>query len=764
MNAKRQDLLNMLCDLSDLSALVSGSENIENFLQRTVLLVSDHLGTPVCSIYLYDETADELVLKATVGLNPDAVNQVRMPTGQGLVGTVMATSQPVCEGHASRNPRFRYFPETDELKYESFLAVPIQKGVVKIGVLVVQHTDPDYFDTTDITALKATGAQLAAVLENARLLMDLQRMCSLPETPTCQQSFMKGQRASSGIAFGRSTVWGKSHGRLVQGDPADDWGNMADFQRAKQRTAQQLDLLQRRCAERLPESASLIFAAHFMMLKDPKFIDRMAEKIQSGTPATRAVRAVAGAYTAMFAESPHHYIREKVSDIEDLAGRLISNLAAPAEDESGDSGGKVVVARELYPSELLKLSAESVAGIVLTNGGVTSHVAIISRSLKIPMVVVQCPDLMHLAENTPVLIDGDVGNLYVDPSPDVIDRFDARNQAHEQVATETLPPGQDIVPQTKDGTAIELLANINLLSELPLASQTGAAGIGLYRTEFPFLIRPSFPSETEQYLVYRQVVEAMAGKPVVFRTLDIGGEKTLAYTDAEIEPNPELGLRSIRFTLAYRDLFEQQVRAILRAAAGSAAPAIMFPLISSLDEFRKARQVVLDCLARLAEDGLEHHARPAIGMMVELPAVAETMAEFAAEADFFAIGTNDFVQYMLGVDRGNKRVAQYYRPEHPSVLRALGRIVETANRAGKPISVCGEMGRDPAMLPFLIGIGIRRLSTDPQFILAIRRQVADLSLDGCQDYARALMAAGSIEDVQKIIDSHVKGIRIHAET
>ena len=232
MNKTRKDLLNMLCDLSDLSALVTGSENIENFLQRTVLLVSSHLGTPVCSIYLYDEADDELVLKATVGLNPDAVGQVRMGTGQGLVGTVMATSQPICEGQASKNPRFRYFPETDELKYESFLAVPIKKGVVKIGVLVVQHTEADFFDTTDVTALKATGAQLAAVLENARLLMDLQRMCSIPERPVCNLGFIKGQRTSDGYAFGRATIWRKGHVRLLAAPQAEESGGMADFRRA----------------------------------------------------------------------------------------------------------------------------------------------------------------------------------------------------------------------------------------------------------------------------------------------------------------------------------------------------------------------------------------------------------------------------------------------------------------------------------------------------------------------------------------------------
>ncbi|WP_372682080.1 phosphoenolpyruvate--protein phosphotransferase [Desulfosarcina sp.] len=747
---KRQHLLNMLCDLSDLSALVTGSENIENFLQRTVALVSRHLGTPVCSIYLYDETADELVLKATVGLNPDAVDRVRMGSGQGLVGTVMATRQPVCEGHASGNPQFRYFPETDELPYESFLAVPIQKGVVKIGVLVVQHTVADYFETSEVMALKATSAQLAAVLENARLLMDLQRMCSVPERPVRNLGFIKGQAASGGFAFARATVWGRSHGRLVNEPAVFDSGSMADFRRAVKKTGEQLDALQQRCAERLPESAALIFAAHLMMLKDPKFIDRMAEQIEKGDPASRAVREVARHYLDLFADSPHPYIREKVVDIQDLAGRLLNNLASPSPAGSGENSGRVVIARELYPSELLKLAAESVAGIVLANGGVTSHVAIVSRSLKIPMVVVQCPDLMHLSEATPVLVDGEVGNVYVDPSAEIIARFDARHQALQQVARQNTPIQMGIA-HTREGTRVDLLANINLLGELPLAREMGAAGIGLYRTEFPFLIRPSFPSETEQYLVYRQVVAAMGNKPVVFRTLDIGGEKTLAYTDSVNDPNPELGLRSIRFTLAYRDIFEQQIRAVLRAAAGSDSVGIMFTLISSVDDFLLARQVVRDCLDRLKADGLDHNDHPAIGMMVELPSVVETMAEFAEEADFFSIGTNDFVQYMLGVDRSNKRVADYYRPEHPSVLRALERVVRVAADHDKPISVCGEMGHDDQMVPFLLGIGIRRLSIDPQFMPLVHQRIAGLDVGRCKDYARALLSAGSIDAVQKIL-------------
>ena len=395
-------------------------------------------------------------------------------------------------------------------------------------------------------------------------------------------------------------------------------------------------------------------------------------------------------------------------------------------------------------------AATEVAGIVLTNGSVTSHVTILARALKIPMVLVNAPELLQLPEHTPVLIDGEVGNLYIDPSAEIIERFESRNRARRQVADEksAVRFGR---PQTTDGARLDLLANINLLSELDLALEMGAAGIGLYRTEFPFLIRPTFPSETEQYLVYQRVATAMGDRPVTFRTLDIGGEKTPAYTDMAPEPNPELGLRSVRFTLAYREVFEQQVRAILRAAAGNRTVRIMFPLISSLDDFYRARQVVRDCLAQLAAENLAHHPRPAVGMMVELPSVVETMAAFAAEADFFAIGTNDFVQYMLGVDRANKRVADYYRPEHPAVLRALARVVSVAADHAKPVSICGEMGHDVRLLPFLLGIGIRALSIDPQFMPAVHRRITGLDLGHCRRQAEALLAADSVAAVHRLL-------------
>lgn len=735
------NLLGMLCDLMGaLSKLTIRSQNIEDFLQGAVSLVAKHLCTPACSIYLRDEATDEMVLRATAGKAPDTA---------GLPAEAMAVTN---------GPGSGFLPFSDAAGSPCKLSIPISNGAVKIGALEIQHTAPGFFDQAGLTALKATAAQLVPLLENARLVMELQRVCAAPKKSVFKGTLLQGEPVSGGWAMGPCIMWEKSHVRFLSDTRAADQGGLNDFYAAIQKTTEQLDFLQQRCADRLPESASLIFAAHFMILKDPAFSDRMARSIRDGKPATRAVREVARQYIQRLKDSVHPYIREKACDVEDLAGRLLGNLLLPEAAGDMDSNGKIVIACTLYPSELLRLAVASAAGIVLVNGGVASHVAIISRSLKIPLVVIQYPDFVSFGEDTRILVDGDSGTVHVDPPDALVSRFESRAKVLQKWGDAAPAASSDAPALTRDGAEIGFYANINLLSELPLAQKVGAHGIGLYRTEFPFLMRPSFPSESEQYFIYRQVNAAMPEKPLIFRTLDIGGDKNPAYANTAVEANPELGLRSIRFSLKHKDLFAQQIRAILRAAADSKVLGIMFPLISSIDDFRRAKQVVQSCLDQLQQEKSQCHPHPQVGMMIELPAVAETMPEYAAECDFFSIGTNDFVQYMLAVDRSNKQVTDYYRHDHPAVLRALARIVKAACDHKKPISICGEMAHDAEMIPFLLGIGLRRFSVDPQFIPMLRQTVAGLSLDDCRTYADILLSAGSIETVRAI--SRRKSIRL----
>jgi phosphotransferase system enzyme I (PtsP) len=739
-----------------LANLIIGSTDIQAFLQQTVEMVARHLKADVGSIYLYDDATRDLVLQATIGLNPLAVGRVRMKSGEGLVGKTFESLQPICEDRASRHPDFKYFKEADEDPFESFLAVPIHRVIEKIGVLVVQHEHPGYFDEIDVMAMRAIASQLTGAIENARMMIDQNRQTvpSREDDLLERLRFIKGKTASSGFAYAPVTVLEADRESLLYHLPDSEFVTTPKgFLKALETTKQQLTDLQDRLAQRLPESAALIFEAHFMILKDARFADAMLTKIDQGASVPGAVRDVAGHYIALFSSASSAYLQEKAHDIKDLARRLLNNLRKETTHDTDRAKGRIVIAQQLLPSDLLKLASEDVKGIVLVSGGVTSHVAIIARSLKLPMVIAECSDLLELPDGTPVLLDGDIGSIYTGPSENIIQRFESRNKAQKAEDNVARP----IISQTRtrDGVSIKLLANINLLSEIKLAKALNVEGIGLYRTEFPFLVRSNLPSEEEQYLVYKRLCDEMGNREVTIRTLDIGGEKLLPYFEGAKEANPELGLRSIRFSLHYREVFLQQLRAILRAGAdaGAGKLKILFPMISAIDEFRQARHAVEEAMVDLARQNLPFFPEPALGAMIELPAVLDIINELAEEADFFSIGTNDFIQYMLAVDRSNERVAAYYQPYHPSVLRSLHRIIQAAVKARIEVAICGEMGHEPEYVSFFIGAGLRTFSVDPYFLRAVQNKIISLSVNEATAYAKALLAEPTLEGIQRVLKS-----------
>jgi phosphotransferase system enzyme I (PtsP) len=749
---KKRSHIHLLYDMNELTNLLVGTLTVDDFLKQAAEMVARHLDAHVCSIYLYDESSDELYLAATTGLDPEAVGQVRMKVGDGIVGHCVDRLKPVCEGVAEKSPYFKYFRAAREDRFKSFLVVPIHRGPVRIGALVVQHEEPDMFDESDIMGLLAASSQLGTSIENARMIMEMNRSADgVPEVrPIPPGTMIRAGIASEGYAYAPATVLRKG-GPLhpLEPSPDDEFLTLEDFHRAMEATFEQLQALQSGFARRLPESASLIFATHFMMLKDDSFAGQMVRLMKDGMPPMQALRQVSSHYTALLLSSPHEYIREKVNDIEDLSVRIMRNLRKAGQGEAASGQKRIVMAEQLYPSDILKLVADDVQGIVLAGGGTTAHVSILSKSLQIPLLMTDRRDLLLLPEDTPVLMDAYMGAIYVDPPQKIVKRFREREKTRSIALQRSAGVADETA--TRDGARVRLMANVNLLSEIPLARKLKAEGVGLYRTEFPFLIRTAFPSEAEQLPIYRRLFEEMKGRPVTIRTLDVGGEKVLPYLDAPPEPNPELGLRSIRFTLSHRDIFTTQIRAILRAAAGARDARIMFPMISSLDEFLEARQVVFSAMEELSEEKLDFCDRPSIGMMVELPSLVDIMDELADVADFFAIGTNDFVQYMLAVDRTNHRVSQYYASHHPAVLRGLDRIVRAADRKGKEVSICGEMAHEKAHLPFLLGIGIRLFSVNPQFLPQLQESISRISLSEAREYAGALLSGSSLKRIQEIM-------------
>ncbi len=750
---KKTSHLDLLCDIGDLTDLLVSSMSVDNFLQRAVEMVARYLDTDACSIYLYDEASAELSLAATTGLVSGAVNRVRLKAGEGIVGRCFQSLKPVCEGRASSSPETMLFGETNGERFNSFLVVPIHRGAVKIGALVVEHVREDVFEETEIMALRAASSQLASSIENARLIMQVNRDAapSSAPRPDLPGGPIKAGTASEGFAYAPVSVYRRNIPvPPTETPPGDDHTTLEDFRRAIDATAGQLQELQAMFAKRLPESASLIFTTHFMMLKDESFVGKMARLIEEGVGPTRAVSQISGHYASLFLSNPHEYVREKANDVEDLTIRILRNLKDRERTGTQTHHRRIIIADRLYPSDVLKLVANDVQGIIMVGGGVTAHISILSRSLKIPLLLADQPELMNVPEDTPVLMDAYVGTIYIKPTARVVKGFQTRENTRRAAQQKSRHIRGET--KTRDGEKVQLMANINLLSEVPLARELKAQGVGLYRTEFPFLIRSAFPSETEQYLVYRKLFDQMKGRTVTVRTLDVGGEKVISYLDLPPENNPELGMRSIRFSLDHREIFDTQIRAILRAASGARAARIMFPMISSLDEFLEARGIVRECMGALEKEGLDFNGKPAIGMMVELPSLVDIMDDLAKEADFFSIGTNDFIQYMLAVDRSNKRVSRYYAAHHPAVLRGLAKVADAALRSGREIAVCGEMAHETAHLPFLLGIGIRQLSVDPQFLPSLHESVSRIRVADAREYARELLALPAIRDVQAAME------------
>jgi phosphotransferase system enzyme I (PtsP) len=518
-----------------------------------------------------------------------------------------------------------------------------------------------------------------------------------------------------------------------------------DFDRALEQTEQQLKELQRRADEELSDVAQLIFNAHLLILADDEFSGEIRRRIEAGDPPAEAVVTLVNKYIEIFSASPNLRLQEKVHDLKDLGHRMLENLAGGGH-ESGDYSGQIIVADLLLPSDILKLATENAEGFIV-QGGVTSHNAIICRSLQKPMVMIDPQQLDFLCNSCDLLIDGDQGHIFIQPSEEVHREYAEYRRAAAELESSPPVKGETL---TADGTRVQLFANLNLLSDLKMALSFRAEGIGLYRSEFPFIIRNAFPSEEEQYQVYSRIVETMGGREVTFRTLDVGGDKVLSYQNEVEEANPFLGLRGIRFSLLNKDIFAEQLRAFLRAGVGGNTR-IMFPLISSLDEFVEARDVVYDCMKELDARGVPYNRGTKIGIMVELPSAVELIEDLAREADFMSIGTNDLIQYMLAVDRTNEMVSKLYLSHHPAILRAIERVASVANRQRKDVSICGDIAMDPKMIPFLLGAGITKLSLPPRRVYAIQRVIEQVSMEKAVYTARRMLTASRVSEVERII-------------
>lgn len=750
------DHLRLICDFGEMSGLFLDSLSLRAFMDKTVQMVSRHMRAAVCSIYIYEEGSEKIVLRATVGLDSSSVGRVSLKVGEGIIGAVIEGRRPIVQKIASEHPSFKPVKGISEERYEAFLAVPITRGLASIGVLAIQRDIATPFVDDDVLVLRAVASQLANALENARLLMDAKGSGELARREGQRRQERSqagghverysGQTAAAGQAIGPAALFDRDgvYESFAQRRYHRTYG-IRDFESALLATERQLEDLQAKVEDKLSDVASLIFTAHLLILKDPEFTDGVVERINRGESAPRAVLQVASSYLQRFAASESSYIKEKVSDVKDMVVRLLSNIVG--ERSAIDSQpGSIVVARELYPTDLLELSALGTGGVVIVTGGASSHLSILARSLVLPLIIVRDQQLLTITDGDIILLDGNGGTVQVNPDEVALRIFHDQRALMEHSAQQV--PGQPVTA-TLDGIGIRILANVNLLPDVDLATDLGADGIGLYRSEFPFIVRSDFPTEEEQLAIYQQLFARFGAGEVNLRTLDMGGDKVMAYFPNTKEANPFLGMRSIRFSLRNPDIFRQQVRAMLRAGVGRTIR-IMFPMVSALDEFLHGRRITMDCVAELQHEGVACGV-PDIGMMVEVPSVLPIIDAFAVEVDFLSIGTNDLIQYLIAVDRTNEQVADLYRPHHPAVLRSLHMVATSAVKHGTDLSVCGDMAHQAEYIPFLIGIGVRTLSVEPLYLPRVRALVASVDLQEAEAEAEAMIACTTLADVEEVM-------------
>ena len=758
--SKYRDNVKLICTVAELGSLFTETQSLDGFLDNVVKTVAEHMHASVCSIYLHEEETDDLVLSANRGLSPDSIGNVRLKPTEGITGAAFRELRPIREARASESPYFKFFPGIEEENFEAFLAVPIVRGLTRIGVLVVQHQEAGYFDDNDVKALQAISSQLASTIENTKMFLRVRSGLGRRSTPgkTTRErggvGFVKGQSGGEGIALGPARFYGRMREAdlvdMLQAAGGPESLSETDFERSLTETERQLEDLQAHMEEQAPDlQASLIFSAHILMLKDPAFCDRVRELIQQGGDPLTAVFSVVEELSRVFADSPNPRLREKVQDVNDLGYRLAQNMLPHGEDLGAFAGAVAIVGEELLPSDILKIAAQEARGLVLAGGGLTAHIAILARSLGIPLVVLKDSAKLNIHDGEILLIDAGQGTLHINPDEDVLENYREMQRAQSE-ARERLAVGEPVETRTRDGERVHMLANINLLSEIQLAKQLNAEGIGLYRSEFPYIVRDDFPKEEEQYRIYTQILNEMEGREVTFRTLDVGGDKMLSYFPSLNEANPFLGMRAIRFSLQHQDIFRDQLRAMLRAGV-ECKLRIMFPFISSLDDFLAVRDVVFECIGALDTEGIAHNSTPLLGVMVELPSAVEVVDELAAESDFLCLGTNDLVQYMLAVDRTNPEIAEYYVPYHPAVLRAIDRVSQAGIRHGKDVSVCGEIAGDPQLIPFLLGCGLRTFSLDARRFHRVRKCIATVDVSEACELRKKMLAAGRISEIRELI-------------
>lgn len=713
------------------------------------------LDCEICSLYVLNRHTNELWLIANEGFDSQAVGELRLPFGEGVVGLVAERTEPLNLLDLTRHPQFIQVDGLDDQRYCYFLGAPIiHHGEVQ-GVLVSQRSE-EAFTEDDVGLFASLATSLSNFVNRALVTGEVTRTARVVSKESDRQ--FTGSPGSPGIAIGQAYVIQRSVtlDEIPERDVEDTDIELTNFESALTSVREELQRINDRMADQLGQEELDVFNAYLHMLDDDAIPDEVREEIREGVWAQRAVATVFLEHTAKLAQAESSYLAERSQDVRDLGERLLANMQEEKQRETYVPDDLVLVSDEVSASMLGEMPRDKLVAVVSRAGSRNSHTAILARALNIPAVMGVTEFPLIEVEDATLVVDGSYGNVVVNPSDSVTDFYNSL--IHEEKEFEEILDGiKDQPSMTPDGHRINLWVNIGLVTEITRSLDMGAEGIGLFRTEIPFASRDRFPTEEEQRRIYREHMEAFDPRPVTMRTLDIGGDKDLPYFSIE-EENPFLGWRGVRVTLDHPDILLLQVRAMIKANAGlEGTLRIMLPMVSNLSEIRTAKELILQAFREVRDEGIDVK-RPDVGVMIEVPAVIYQARQIAKEVDFLAVGSNDLTQYMLAVSRNNPRVADLYQEFHPAVLRALRELAKAAHSEGKGIGICGEMAGTVEGAVLCIGMGYDVLSMNATNLLKIKWVIRNISRTGCRRILARVLRMDDANEILHYIREQLVGI------
>jgi phosphotransferase system, enzyme I, PtsP len=751
----------MLTTLKSIIQEINQIAVLDDALARLAKRLKEAMKVDSATIYLADYEKQHFTLMATEGLAKEAIGKVTIGFSEGLIGLIGQREEPLNISDARSHPRFKHYPEVQEEDYHAFLGTPIIHRRKVLGVLTLQQKRKRRFSQDEEAFLVTLAAQLASEISHA------EARGSINESDDPKQQYwrksLRGVPGSTGLAVGRGYVLDlkvalRNHVHTRSSQPGQE---ISKYRNAVKATRLQVQAMSKKIEGTVPDDVRGIFQVYEQLLDANSLGREVEQKIGLGWDAATSLKLVVDVYITQFQNMKDAYMRERAVDVEDVSNRIFVNMLNESQDVVAKSrilpDNSILVAEEVTASMLAEFPLSKLRGIISMRGSNNSHAAILARAMGLPAVMGLSDIPLSLLNDKEILLDGYSGEVIV--APDVTTRNAFQVLVDEEQQLSQLVMGQaDLPAVTKDGCAIALLINAGLSAELENSHSISGEGVGLYRTEVPFMVRQRFPSEREQLSLYRSMLEAYPDKPVTMRTLDVGGDKPLPYFPIA-EDNPFLGWRGIRLTLDHPEIFLVQIRAMLRASVGLDNLQIMLPMITSVTEVNESRRLIRQAFHEVEEEAKAKGqllCMPKIGVMLEVPAVLYQLPQLASRVDFFSVGSNDLTQYLLAVDRNNARVADLYDSYHPAVLAALQTIVQQSDQLNVPVTVCGELAGEPGGALLLMAMGYRKLSMNSHNLQKIKWVLRSVSLQDTQSLLAEILLLEQPKQVRERVNTFLE--------